>query len=188
MEALSLSAGGGAGSVRPRLPVVGVMGSGSEPWAERSEPLGRWLAARAVHLLTGGGGGVMAAVSRAFHGTPGRRGLVLGVLPCARPSGGYPNPWVEIPIFTHLPSSGNQGTRPSSRNHINVLSSDVLVVLPGRAGTASEVRLALRYRRPMVAFLARPDELPGLPPEVSLASDLQAVTRFLEERLPPAGS
>ena len=65
----------------PRLPIVGVMGSGAEPHAERAAEVGRWLAAIGVHLLTGGGGGVMAAVARAFHETPERRGLVIGILP-----------------------------------------------------------------------------------------------------------
>ena len=52
--------------MRERLPIVGVMGSGSHPHADLAEPLGRWLAAQGVHLLTGGGAGVMEAVSRAF--------------------------------------------------------------------------------------------------------------------------
>ena len=34
---------------------------------ELAEPLGRMLAAIGVHLLTGGGRGVMESVSRAFH-------------------------------------------------------------------------------------------------------------------------
>lgn len=151
-----------------RLPIVGVLGSGRDAYADRSVPLGRWLAAEGVHLLTGGGGGVMAAVSEAFAGVAGRRGLVIGVLPArspavAAPPPGYPNPWVEIPIVTHLPLTGEYGTEPLSRNHINVLTPDVLVALPGGAGTLSEVVLALRYGRPLVAWLDDPHELPGLP-------------------------
>src|SRR5215831_12725350 len=123
----------------PRLRVIGVMGSGSDEHRARSEPLGRWLATEGVHLLTGGGGGVMAAVSKAFHETAGRRGLVIGVLPSsgadpAEPKRGYPNPWVEVPIFTHLPLTGERGTDPLSRNAINLLSSDVVIFLPGRSG------------------------------------------------------
>ncbi len=85
-----------------RLPVVGVMGSGSRLHLERASALGRWLAECGVHLLTGGGGGVMAAVSKSFHATPNRRGLVIGVLPCDEspsnpkegyPPEGYPNQW-----------------------------------------------------------------------------------------------
>ena len=120
-----------------RLPIVGVMGSGTEPHAERARPLGMWLASEGVHLLTGGGGGVMAAVSRAFFEVPDRAGRVIGVLPASTeasppaPPSGYPNPWVEIPLLTHLSLSGARGTDPLSRNHLNVLSSDVIVALPG---------------------------------------------------------
>ena len=38
-----------------RLPVVGVLGSGSVAHEERARALGRWLACQGVHLLTGGG-------------------------------------------------------------------------------------------------------------------------------------
>ena len=37
-----------------RLPVVGVLGSGSVEHSERARALGRWLAGQGVHLLTGG--------------------------------------------------------------------------------------------------------------------------------------
>ena len=38
------------------------MGSGTTPHADLAIPLGRALARMGVHLLTGGGGGVMEAV------------------------------------------------------------------------------------------------------------------------------
>src|SRR4051794_7410744 len=96
----------------PRLPIVGVIGSGSDDCPERSAAVGRWLAGQGVHLLTGAGAGVMRAVSRAFAETPGRQGLVLGIVPCAAgdtpdvSKSGYPNDWVEVPIRTHLHLSG----------------------------------------------------------------------------------
>ncbi|HLU47791.1 MAG TPA: hypothetical protein VK116_06895 [Planctomycetota bacterium] len=145
-------------SIRPfRLPVVGVIGSGAEAHEELATPLGRFLAQAGVHLLTGGGRGTMESVSRAFAETPGRRGLVLAILPChpddpARPKDGYPNEWVEIAIRTHLPLSGARGTELLSRNHLNVLSSDALIALPGGPGTKSEIELAHRYSKPLVAF------------------------------------
>lgn len=172
-----------------RLPIVGVMGSGETEWAERTTELGRWLALQDVHLLTGGGKGVMTSISRAFFEVPNRKGFVIGVLPCqaddrlCRPKEGYPNPWVEIPIKTHLPLSGNQGTDALSRNHINILSSDVLIVLPGGPGTLSEVELATRYNRPMIAYLHDPHELPGLPPTVPVVDTLKAVQEFVRPHL-----
>lgn len=134
------------------------MGSGVERHAALAAPLGRWIAERGYHLLTGGGGGVMEAVSEAFAGVAGRAGLVIGVLkgyPVAagRIETATPNPWVDVPIRTHLPLSGRQGTDPRSRNHINVLSADLVIGLPGGDGTRSEMELAVRYGRPVVAFL-----------------------------------
>ncbi len=170
-----------------RLPIVGVMGSGSRPYLERASALGRWLAECGVHLLTGGGGGVMAAVSQSFYDTPDRLGLVIGVLPCdesrQKPKDGYPNQWVEIPVLTHLPSGGQLGAEPTSRNHINILTSDVIVALPGDAGTLSEVRLALRYERPIIAFVESAQEIPGLPSSVSTSGSLAEVRTFVERQL-----
>lgn len=169
-----------------RLPIVGVMGSGSsEP--PLAEPLGAALAALDVHLLTGGGRGAMAAVSRGFASVQDRRGRILGVLPGVgeppRPRDGYPNPWVEIPIRTHLPLSGEQGEDPMSRNSINALTSDVLIALPGGPGTASEVRLAVRFRKPIAALVDARKDIPGLPAEVPVVGSVRAAVEFVEEAL-----
>ena len=129
----------------------------------------------------------MAAVSRAFHDTLDRRGLVIGVLPCdeslVNPKDGYPNQWVEIPVQTHLPLSGERGVEPLSRNHINVLTSDLVVALSGDAGTLSEVRLAVRYERPVIAFVESDQEIPGLPDGVTIASSLEGVQSFVTAEL-----
>ncbi len=172
-----------------RFPVVGVMGSGSEENPERAAALGRWLARQGVHLLTGGGAGVMESVSRAFAEEPNRSGLVVGVVPGEvdesgySPVEGYPNPWIELAIRTHLPLRGAQGAELGSRNHINVLSSDMVIALPGSAGTASEVRLALRYERPLVCWLSARDEIPGLPDEAQVVGTLAAVQAFVRQQI-----
>jgi uncharacterized protein (TIGR00725 family) len=171
-----------------RLPIVGVMGSGINAYEGRAQQVGSWLATEDVHLLTGGGGGVMEAVSRAFHETAGRRGMVIGVLPSsasdpAEPKRGYPNPWVEIPIFTHLPLTGERGTDPLSRNAINLLSSDVLVFLPGAAGTASEAHLAVAYERPAIAYLLSRSEIPNLPNGLPDTAAFEDVQRFVRAAL-----
>src|SRR5579863_5708572 len=170
-----------------RLPIVGVMGSGSGADAARARRLGRWLASAGVHLLTGGGGGVMAAVSRAFVGVRPRRGRAIGVLPADQsrqaPRPGYPNAWIEIPIVTHLDARGEAGETPQSRNHLNVLTADVVVVMAGGAGTRSEARLALRYGRPVIAYLRDRRDVAGLPSEIPLATSLPAVQRFVRAAL-----
>jgi uncharacterized protein (TIGR00725 family) len=172
-----------------RLPVVGVLGSGSQPCAARAHRIGAWLAREGVHLLTGGGGGAMAEASRAFAEERGRAGLVLGVLPGAGSGGsgaaprGYPNPWVEIAVRTHLPERGARGREPLSRNHVNVLTCDALIALPGGAGTASEVDLALAYGRPLVAWLEAREEIPGLAAEARVERAFEAVARFVRTEL-----
>jgi uncharacterized protein (TIGR00725 family) len=173
----------------PRLPIVGVIGSGSNDCQELAAPVGRWLAAQGVHLLTGAGAGVMRAVSRAFHETPGRKALVIGIVPCAIegapdiPKSGYPNDWVEIPIRTHLPLSGVRGMELQSRNHIVALTSAVIIALPGGHGTASEVRLAQMYGRPLIAYLKDPGEIQGLPNGVKVESNLDKVKAFVSAEL-----
>jgi uncharacterized protein (TIGR00725 family) len=173
----------------PRLPIVGVIGAGSDDCQERSAAVGRWLAGQGVHILTGAGAGVMCAVSRAFFEAPGRKGLVIGIVPCAAgdspdvPKSGYPNDWVEVPIRTHLHLSGTRGTELPSRNHIVALTSSVIIALPGGPGTASEVRLALKYRRPVIAYLSAPGEIAGLPDGVRVEPDLDRVKEYVSQVL-----
>lgn len=74
-------------SPRRQLPVVGVMGSGASEWIDLGTALGELLASMDVHLLTGGGKGVMTSVSRAFSQVTNRQGLVLGIIPGSTLSG-----------------------------------------------------------------------------------------------------
>lgn len=168
---------------------VGVIGSGSYEHIESARPIGELLAALGVNLLTGGGGGVMRAVSRAFTAQRRQRGICIGIIPCSSeadrvtPKPGYPNEFVELAIYTHLPHSGQQGTDDLSRNHINVLTSDAIVALPGEFGTASEVSLALRYAKPVVVFSPRLDLVQHFSELVPRLATLDAVERFLREQL-----
>ena len=73
----------------------------------------------------------------------------------------YPNPFVEVPIFTHLPGGGAGTDDALTRNHINILSSDFVVLLPGGPGTALEAALARAYRKPSCQ-LRLPSELEHL--------------------------
>lgn len=154
--------------MRTRRPVVGVMGSGVSEHTDLAEPLGKWVAEQGFHLLTGGGGGVMRSVSRAFCSVDTRAGLAIGVLPGRAGDrgyeafAGYPNEFVEIAIRTHLDRTGTEGAHVLSRNHINVLSADVVVALPGGAGTASEVELAARYGKPVILWLGEQGSIEGL--------------------------
>ena len=154
-------------------------------------------------LLTGAGHGVMEAVSRAFHETSPRAGIVIGVVPAAiEPFEaieqrtalrveydvpiGYPNEWVELAIYTHLPDSGSEGTLRSSRNHINVLSADAIVALPGSEGTESEIWLATRYGVPIVAYgTHRDNAAQGIARAASIDEVRDFLVRHVRASSPP---
>lgn len=141
-----------------RLPIVAVIGSGDPDHGnpDLAEAVGRLVAEMDFHLLTGGGLGVMADACRGFAAVAGRAGLSIGIIPRSLSGDGpreeYPNPWVEVPILTHLAGRlGPDGA--DSRNAINVLSAHRIVALPGRSGTRAEIGLALRYGKPVLAVL-----------------------------------
>jgi uncharacterized protein (TIGR00725 family) len=168
---------------------VGVMGSGTDEHDGLARGVGTLLAKLGVNLLTGGGRGVMRAVARAFTQAPRVRGVSIGIIPCRSesergvPKEGYPNEFVELAIHTHLPHSAAFGVDDLSRNHINVLSSAVVLALPGAAGTASEVALALRYGRLVAAHATDASLLHALPAAVPRLPTLDAVERFLRQHL-----
>ena len=131
--------------------IVGVMASGDEALAKKHETLakevGGTIAELGFHLLTGGGGGLMEAVGQAFleqkqelesEETYGKLISILRAkeLPPLNSKGKRKwkaradNKLGEIIIRTHLPLSGEEGLDTLSRNHINALTSDLIVVLP----------------------------------------------------------
>jgi len=172
-----------------RLPIVGVMGSHAAAWAAYAAPLGAHLAARGVHLLTGGGAGTMAAVAEAFCGVPGRRGVSIGVLPAMphpeqgfAPMEGYPNPWVEVPIVTPLGVFNGGDDALITRNHVNILSADAVVALPGSIGTHNEIRLARRFGKKIVLF-GPAKEFAAYNGALPVAAALADVAAFLDTAL-----
>ncbi len=145
-----------------RLQIIGVIGSGEKTYLELSSPIGKWIAENGYHLVNGAGAGVMTAVAKAFIEVPNRKGKTLGIIPSndfydtpekrrnySNPQN-YPNLYIEIPINTHLPLSGNKGQETGSRNHIVVLTANLVLALPGSAGTESEIQLCLDYKKPLI--------------------------------------
>ena len=163
-----------------RRTIVGVMGSGSDRHEDKALELGAAIADAGFHLLEGGSQGAMAAVAEGFCRVDNREGLLVGIIPgevkggTYTPKSGYPNHCIELPIFTHLP--GHKSDFSDSRNHLNVLSSDVIVVLPGGKGTLSELKMALDYGKPVIPFLSDPAELNGFDTlALNAVSDIDAV-------------
>ncbi len=142
-----------------RRKIVGIMGSGKDSWTEFINPLAEWIAQQNYHLLTGSGTGVMASASEAFCRVQNRKGTCIGIVPTEPnnefgfvPKKNYPNPWVEICITTPLATFNGTDPNQISRNHVCVLSSDVIVALPGSKGTHNEVNLAIRFQKPIILF------------------------------------
>ncbi len=119
---------------------ITVIGSGGEvpsSVCEMAEELGRAIASRGVVLITGGRGGVMEAVCK---GAKERNGLTVGILPG---SGRDANRYVDVVIVTGMGDG---------RNVINVLSGDVVIAVHGGAGTLSEIGLALKAGKRVIAL------------------------------------
>ena len=122
--------------------IVGVMGSGSDRDAavlRTAHELGAAIAAAGWVLLNGGRStGVMDASAR---GASEAGGLVIGVLPDGDLRAASLH--LDVAIRTGMGDA---------RNVVNVLSSDVVIALPGGAGTISEVALALNAGRTVIAL------------------------------------
>lgn len=160
-----------------RPPRVGVMGGGqaSEAVREMAQALGCGIAERGWVLVTGGrDAGVMAAANQ---GAREAGGLTIGILPGRDPGPGV-SEHVQVPVFTGMGDA---------RNAINVLTSQVVVALPGGAGTLSEVALAVKAGRPVVLVGWPPKAGGSLPSlardDVHNVEDVQAALALVGELL-----
>ena len=130
--------------VRPRPPYVAVVGDSDPrgPDANRilewAEEIGQQLARAGATVISGGLGGVMRASAR---GAMGAGGETIGILPTADASDA--NEYIRTPIATGLGVV---------RNLVVVTSADVVIAVGGRHGTLSEIGLALRMGRHVVAL------------------------------------
>mgnify|MGYP000400663608 CR=1 FL=1 len=130
--------------VPERRPVAAVIGGASVDAAVEAaaEQLGTALVDRGFRIVSGGRGGVMAAVSRGAHRSPGyTEGTVVGILPTVDAS--EANPWVDVVIPSGLGHA---------RNVLVVATGDVVVAVGGSAGTLSEMALAWSHGKPVVAL------------------------------------
>lgn len=108
--------------------------------------LGKKLAKVVNTLVCGGLGGTMEAIARGFKSGGG---LTIGIIP------GYnkndANPFIDIVIPTGLGLA---------RNVLVVKSADVVVALPGEAGTLSEIAYCLQFNIPVVSLKSW--DIPGI--------------------------
>jgi uncharacterized protein (TIGR00725 family) len=154
-----------------RAPAIAVVGAGdgaSEAVLQLAREVGAEIAARGATLICGGRGGVMAA---AAQGARERGGHTIGILPGYDTSDA--NEHIEFAVGTGMSQA---------RNAIVIGSAGAVIAMEGEGGTLSEIGLALKLRRPIVALRSWPQledlhRADSASAAVALALDLCACTR-----------
>lgn len=146
-----------------RGPLIGVIGAAScsSVVAALAFEVGREIARQNGVLVCGGLGGVMAAAAR---GAKESNGYTVGILP--GPDIGKANPYIDFPIATNMSHA---------RNAIIVNTAQVLIAIAGSYGTLSEMALALKAGKGVIALQPQ-FNVPGVR---VVASPAEAVTEAL---------
>ena len=119
--------------------VIGNDDDGCTPELEKlAYDIGAQIAKSNSVLITGGLGGVMRAASR---GAQESGGITVGIIP--QDNSSYANEFCDIVI-----PSGMGLTR----DFLNALSADGVIVIGGGSGTLSEICAAYMYKKPIVAL------------------------------------
>jgi uncharacterized protein (TIGR00725 family) len=121
---------------------VSVVGSGeaSGELYEKAREVGRLVAGRGGTVVCGGRSGVMEAAAR---GAAEAGGVAIGILPDVDRK--EANEYLSYSVAT---GTGH------ARNLAVVCSGDVVVAVGGEYGTLSEMGLALKVGRPVVALMS----------------------------------
>lgn len=121
--------------------LIGVVGSGGEDEDAElkriAEDIGRLVAESGHALVCGGLGGVMRDSAK---GSKEAGGLTIGILPGSDPSAA--NPYIDVAIATGMGEM---------RNALIVRAARGIIAVGGGAGTLSEIALALKTGKPVVA-------------------------------------
>jgi uncharacterized protein (TIGR00725 family) len=134
--------------------------------ATAAEEIGRLLAQAGAILVTGGLGGVMEAAAK---GARAAGGTAIGLLPSDRHEDGNAYNTVVVPTGFG-----------EARNALVVRTADALIAVGGEFGTLSEIALALRTGKRVVALSSWELSRPGLDiPVVVALTPAEAVQRAL---------
>ena len=119
--------------------VIGNNDNGCTPELESiAYETGQEIAKSGSVLITGGLGGVMQAAS---HGAKDADGLTVGIIPQDDPS--LANEFCDIVIPSGMGLS---------RDFLNALSADGVIVVGGGSGTLSEICAAYMYKKPIATI------------------------------------
>lgn len=120
--------------------IIAVVGAAeaTEELCAHARMIGRGVAKRGWTLVTGGLSGVMEAASAGAHS---EGGLVVGILPTA--STASANAHVSVPIATNMGHA---------RNAIIAHTADVVVAIGGSYGTLSEIAIARKLGKRVLAL------------------------------------
>jgi uncharacterized protein (TIGR00725 family) len=104
--------------------------------AELAYNVGKLVAQEGAVLVCGGLGGVMTFCAK---GAKENNGTTIGLLPGKEKSDA--NPFIDIALPTSMGYS---------RNCMVACSADIIVALPGREGTNTEICYGLVFKRPVI--------------------------------------
>nr|MBN2276314.1 TIGR00725 family protein [candidate division Zixibacteria bacterium] len=126
-----------AGKARP---IIGVIGAGQCPSeiSQMAEAVGRAIAQKGGILVCGGRGGIMESAAK---GARENGGITIGILPGS--SRNEANPYIDIIIPTGLAEA---------RNLVIINTADVVIALPGKYGTLSEMAFCLKVGKPLLSL------------------------------------
>lgn len=145
-------------TTRPkRISVIGA-GTCDDLVRAQAREVGFLAAQRGFAIVCGGLGGVMAG---ACQGAREAGGLTIGILPGDDP--GEANPFVDVPVATGFGIA---------RNVLVVKNGLAVIAIAGGAGTLSEIGVALKLQRPVVAlghYGTLADVTPAQTPEEAVA-------------------
>ncbi len=144
-------------------PIIAVVGAGTcpEDLAKLAEEVGREVARKGAILVCGGLSGVM---TEAAKGAKEIGGVTIGILPGPKTSDA--NEFIDFPIATNMGQA---------RNSIIVHTADVLIAIGGGYGTLSEIALALKIGKSVVALQPQ-YQIPGV---VIVQTPVEAVDEAL---------
>lgn len=151
-----------------RKTVISVIGgrSCSKEVEQLSHNLGKKLAKVVGILISGGLSGTMKAVCQGFKAGGG---VTIGIIPSYDKEDA--NRFVDIVIPTGIGLA---------RNVLVVKSGDVVIALPGAAGTLSEIAYCLQFDIPVISLNSW--EIPGVIKVKTIEEAVQQVKLILKRR------